>query len=168
MMKVEYFVGIDPGKQGAIAVVDRESTLMQLELLGDSPQEVDRAISKVFYHNTHMTCEIFLEKVHAMPGQGVSTMFSFGKHYGWIEGIITANGEEINYVHPSQWTKAMHRHKGRTAKEKSVKAAQELWPEETFLATRKSRTPHQGLVDASLIAEYGRRYTLGLIKKVKK
>jgi len=33
--------------------------------------------------------------------------------------------------------------------------ARQLWPDESFLATAKSKKPHEGLIDAALIAYYG-------------
>ena len=36
-------------------------------------------------------------------------------------------------------------------------AAKRLWPDEKFLATERSKVPHDGIVDALLIAEHTRR-----------
>jgi hypothetical protein len=44
---------------------------------------------------------------------------------------------------------------GKT-KEYALTKARELWPDETFYATARCSTPHTGIVDAALIAEYGR------------
>jgi len=35
--------------------------------------------------------------------------------------------------------------------------AKRLWPEETFLASKRSKIPHSGMVDAALVAEFYRR-----------
>lgn len=44
-----------------------------------------------------------------MPGQGVSSMFAFGKGFGIIIGILTANDIEINLVPPQKWTASIHK-----------------------------------------------------------
>lgn len=48
--------------------------------------------------------------------------------------------------------------KGET-KVAALKAARKIWPEENWLATNRSKVPHDGLVDAALIAEFCRRTT---------
>lgn len=48
--------------------------------------------------------------------------------------------------------------RGKT-KEYALNKARELWPEENWLATKRSTTPHDGMIDAALIAEYGRLKT---------
>lgn len=42
-------------------------------------------------------------------------------------------------------------------KPRALALAKTLWPDEPFLATPRCKVPHDGLVDAALIAEYGRR-----------
>jgi hypothetical protein len=49
--------------------------------------------------------------------------------------------------------------KGDT-KPAALAKAKQLWPEETFLASARSTKPHEGIVDAYLIAEYGRMKNL--------
>ena len=46
--------------------------------------------------------------------------------------------------------------KGQT-KAMALSKVRSLWPDEEWYATGKSTVPHTGLVDAALIAEYGRR-----------
>lgn len=42
------------------------------------------------------------------------------------------------------------------SKKSALQKAMQLWPDETFLAGKRSKVPHNGIVDASLIAEYAR------------
>ena len=48
---------------------------------------------------------IVVEKVNAMPGQGVTSMFNFGQTFGAIKGICAALGLPIFFVTPSKWKK---------------------------------------------------------------
>jgi hypothetical protein len=49
--------------------------------------------------------------------------------------------------------------KGQT-KPAALSKARQLWPGETWLATARSSKPHEGLIDAALIAEWARRQKL--------
>jgi hypothetical protein len=58
---------------------------------------------------------------------------------------------------PQAWQRVMLPNcaKGDT-KPAALAKAKQLWPAETWLATNRSTKPHDGLVDAALIAEFGR------------
>lgn len=106
---------------------------------------------------------VYLEKAQTMPKQGGVSVFRYGEHYGKIQGILVALKIPHEAVHPSTWTKTMHAGtsiagKGRQqAKARSLEAATRLFPGRDLRATPQSRKPHDGIVDAMLIAEYGRR-----------
>ena len=97
-----------------------------------------------------------IEKVHAMPGQGVTSMFSFGRSLGIIEGIVVAHGIPRAYAAPRTWQATMlaGKPKGKDSKHSAALAAVELWPELSKLMQVKA---NWGIADAALIAEYGRR-----------
>jgi hypothetical protein len=68
---------------------------------------------------------------------------------------------DINFVPPQAWTGALHKKAPMTfanPKESSLYVARQLWPDQNFLATERSRVPHDGVVDAALIAYYGGGY----------
>lgn len=61
-------------------------------------------------------------------------------------------------VTPQAWQKVMLPGcKAGDTKPAALRAARKIWPEEDWLATKRSKVPHDGLVDAALIAEYCRR-----------
>lgn len=90
-----------------------------------------------------------LEDVHAMPKQGVSSMFTFGKNVGQWEALAAAFKMRVIRVRPQDWKKEF----GLLKKEKDAarKVAQELFP---HLDLSKKMS---GKSDALLIAEYVRR-----------
>ena len=45
----------------------------------------------------------FIEKVHARPNQGVSSMFNFGHATGCVEGCVAAKGFPLTHISPSVW-----------------------------------------------------------------
>jgi crossover junction endodeoxyribonuclease RuvC len=94
---------------------------------------------------------VVVEQVHAMPRQGVSSTFSFGKACGMIEGVVAARGLPIAWVTPQRWKKAM----GVTAdKNSSRQLAINLWPNEAELFKRVKDADR---AEAALIAEHYRR-----------
>ena len=43
---------------------------------------------------------VWIEQVSARPGQGVTSMFNFGKSYGMVLGVAAGLGYVTNYVTP--------------------------------------------------------------------
>jgi crossover junction endodeoxyribonuclease RuvC len=152
---VNYVIGIDPGISGAIAilkdgVLHRLIDMPTLEL--DSGKTKKRHISaaglatilNVFISDAD--CHVVIEKVGAMPGQGVTSMFNFGRSAGIIEGVVAALLIPNTYVTPQTWTKAVGRAAGKDA---SRMRAMELFPSKADLF---KRAKDDGRADAALIA----------------
>lgn len=95
---------------------------------------------------------VFIEQVHSMPGQGVSTTFKFGKNFGIALGVVHAIGLPLERVTPQAWKKTFV----LTGKDKDASRgkATELWPS---MADRWKFKYQNGLSDAALIAEHARR-----------
>jgi len=149
---MSYTVGIDPGISGAIAIY-RDNVLHSVvdmpTLEVDSGKTKKRHISAVTlrdilegYPNSHVA----IEKVGAMPGQGVSSMFNFGRSAGIIEGVVAGLKLPSTYVTPATWTKAVGRAAGKDA---SRMRAMELFPTRAELF---KRAKDDGRADAALIA----------------
>lgn len=144
-------MGIDPGKNGAICVVDRENGVHFFLLKEFLANDL-----KGIHYRDGISCA-YLEKAQAMPGQGVSSMFNYGTRYGRIMGWLEMLFIPYVLVPPQTWTKEMHQGcTGNTSKDKSKQAIQRLFPNEDFCLPGKKKI-HEGLMDARLIAEYGRR-----------
>lgn len=61
---------------------------------------------------------------------------------------------------PNDWQKPFLRAGKGDTKKVAKQMARSLWPEESFLATPKCKTMHEGMVDAACIAEHARRNKL--------
>jgi len=139
---INVFFGIDPGKSGSISAiwVDGEPCLKSCNL---NQTEAD-----VFFWLNGFGSGRFavLEKVHAMPKQGVTSSFSFGQSYGFLRGVLTALQIPFVEVSPQKWQKAMG---CLTKGDKNVtkQAAQQRWPH--------LKITHAN-ADSLLIAEYAR------------
>lgn len=63
-------------------------------------------------------------------------------------------------ITPRQWQKVLLPGANGDTKPRALELARRLWPEEQWLATPRCKTPHDGMIDAALIAEFGRREKL--------
>ena len=149
---MNYVIGIDPGISGAIAFFE-DGVLQRVEdmpTLGvDSGKTTKRHISAVtlaMYLEIYPDAHVVIERVGAMPGQGVTSMFNFGRSAGIIEGVAAALRMPHTFVTPQTWTKAVGRAAGKDA---SRMRAMELFPTRTSLF---ARVKDDGRADAALIA----------------
>lgn len=142
------FIGIDPGKKGGVAIMDDDRITV---LPWDDQKFVDVMAETM----NKGKCIAAVEKVGAMPGQGVTSMFSFGQSYGFILGVLTAFGIGYQLVPPTLWKREfglLH-----TGKDGSVEVAKRLFPGVNLLPTERCRKESDGMSDSLLICEYARR-----------
>lgn len=143
-------LGIDPGQSGAIAIVSDDG----IECCIDMPV-VETTVNAVLVHRElggHGTIDMaVIERVHAMPKQGVSSSFKFGRSLGVLEGVVASFRWPVEMPTPAAWKKAM----GVTADKDTARAkALELWPGDADLFRRKKDADR---AEACLLAEWGRR-----------
>lgn len=155
-------LGIDPGKSGGLAIYEDRSSPVATPM-PITGKEIDffGIISWAREMITDWTAEdaidfAVIEKVGAMPGQGVVSMFSFGFSTGGMHGLMAGLGIPRRIVHPRTWKTLVL---AGTAKDKdaAVSHVVKAYPKTNILATSKSRKPHLGMVDAICIAEWGWR-----------
>lgn len=142
------YIGIDPGNSGGISTISL-NLCSATKFAGMTERDVWDIISELASGNVHL----FIEHVHSMPGQGVASMFNFGKHYGMLRGMVIASQIPFESVQPLKWQTefGLKKKKGETNTQKKNRhkaKAQELFP--TLKITHAT-------ADAILIAEYGRR-----------
>lgn len=146
------FIGIDPGKLGGLAIISPSGILTSP--MPETEKELwewFNALPKYRGFGVYHAC---IEKVGAMPGQGVTSMFTFGRGYGSVRMALIASGIPFDEILPQKWQKEMgvggRKEAGGKAKFKKVlKArAQELFPGEKV-------TPKNA--DALLLALYCQR-----------
>ena len=148
-------IGIDPGYSGAVAFLWPN---MKLEI-HDMPV-LKNAKGKTEL-NMHILHELlapegehkhvaFIEKVHAMSGQGVSSMFRFGETYGATQMAVAAHKIPIQYVTPATWKKhfKLSRNKG-VSRGLATQRFQEC-------ADLFKRVKDDGRAEAALIALYAK------------
>ena len=147
-------MSVDPGLSGAIAVfiddvlIDVSDTpTHELIRNGKTKRQISAsALASIF--TQHHPDHVVVEKVTAMPGNGATSMFSFGRSFGLIEGIVGAFEISATYVMPSVWTKGIGRGLGKDA---SRARACELYPAHQ---QRFARVKDDGRADAVLIGAW--------------
>jgi crossover junction endodeoxyribonuclease RuvC len=153
------YLGIDPGLSGGLAWM-KMGELIETRFMPTADKFLDLRVLDIQLKRHHIE-KAFLEKVAAMPGQGVSSMFKFGRTYGAIEALLVANCIPYELIPPQRWTRSIHAGLeplclNPTSKEKSALAASMLFKCYDFRKSKRARNPHDGMVDAALICEYGR------------
>lgn len=144
------FIGIDPGKSGGIACIDTESSICYTVPYNDKAL-IDMCSCESRNSYKVMCC---LEKVGAMPGQGVVSMFNFGQSVGYIKGVLESFRIPYQEITPQKWKREF----GLTSdKAKSAEICRKLFPDISLLATPRCKKPHDGMTEALLMAEYARR-----------
>lgn len=146
-------LAIDPGAKGALAFFDvRACTLDIIDVPTVQVMRGNKAKTEI---SPQMLAAIIaarspsvavLEKVGAMPGQGSSSMFQFGRGVGMVEGVLAALHVPTDYVTPHQWQKAVG---ARDGKDGNRQRAAELFPAYAHLFSRKK---DDGRADAALMA----------------
>ena len=149
-----FIAGIDPGANGAIAVLDSENpdSVALLDLKKFSIYETTKWLrdKKI---NT-----VWLENVHSLYGMSAKSNFSFGKNLG----IVTAIAELIikdspKTVTPKVWQKYIGvTAKGKAIKKQVAKIAQGLYPTAELHGKRGGLL--DGRSDALMIAHYGLKH----------
>lgn len=142
-------IGIDPGKNGGICILNQNGEVLTLIKMPATPSDLYSFLAE---HSDCNAC--VLEKVGGMPGNGGSAMFNFGKGYGWLEMALIACKIKTITVTPQKWQKYYQLGSSSSCthtewKNKLKAKAQQLFPLQGKKITLVT-------CDAMLIAEYGR------------
>jgi crossover junction endodeoxyribonuclease RuvC len=152
-MQNSHFLGIDPGVSGAFAVI---KSIGEVELVGLFP---DRRILIDWLKLGH-TASAAVEKVTAMPGQGVVSMFTFGASFGFMCGVLEAYSVPYELITPKKWQGAILDFQLT----KEVKKEDESKKEHACRVERDRRAKKEALT-AFVLRRYPDLYHLLKIKK---
>ncbi len=146
-------IGIDPGLSGAVAhfydgvVTTYDTPIFSIKKGKKVQREVD-GVQLATIISRHHPEQVILERVNAMPKQGVVSMFNFGRSFGVVEGVVAALQIPITYVTPQRWKSALRL---SSDKGESRRLATQLWPQH---ADQWSRVKDDGRAEAALLAHY--------------
>lgn len=178
-------IGIDPGKTGAIVALTEAGDVLKhiTPTIGTVVDLV--ALIQILRDLNYKGRDCadppyaFIEDVHAIYGSSSGATFDFGFTCGAIQAAVASLCIPYTTVQPKVWQKEVYqgipevrktpvvikkgnrkgqKKKGaRDTKKMSLIAAKRLFPTVDFRKNEQCRKPHDGIVDAILIAEYGRR-----------
>ena len=159
-------IGIDNGMSGGICAISKHHGLiidtfkMPIQK-AHGANEVDTqklvwflgSISRQFLDRV----DIVIEKPGGSKSATAAKSMSGCMHA--IRGALESRGLTLHRITPQSWQKVLIPGKGDT-KERALAKAKELWPDEKWPnlnKTEKHYKPHDGIIDAALIAYYWRQ-----------
>jgi hypothetical protein len=167
-------VGIDPGKNGALAILDHKSNIIQavlmpinkVKVIKKGKTRVQREIDLLKVKSILLSYKVetvVIEKQHIYPGQGNKSNETTMKQYGNLIGLLV--GLDIRYVEveASEW-QAKYKEievdpevdlmSIKQTKKKSISAVKKLYPGFSLLSSKRCRVPSDALSDSILIARH--------------
>jgi crossover junction endodeoxyribonuclease RuvC len=147
-------LGIDPGKRGALALLDVTAGALEVE---DVPTLTIRgktvidhyALARIVDAWSPRNPVVFIEQVGSRPGEGHAGAFDFGRTCGLILGVCAASFLRIEFVTPATWKRS---HKLGPDKDQARLRAATLFPRHSGLF---ARVKDDGRAESALIAAYG-------------
>ena len=142
-------MGCDPGISGAIAFFFANAPhMVSAEDMPVCAGDVDAATLADRIKQMRPDLAI-IERVHAMPKQGVSSTFRFGQSYGTIIGVVVALQIPVRFVTPGKWKRTFNL---PADKEAARAMALQTWPARSKLFSRKR---DHNRAEAALLAKFG-------------
>ena len=159
MSEIRHIIGIDPGKTGAYAIMEKWSSgIWDLTHVGNLPFEDGMLSVEAMDHLARVApweLMVVIERVHAMPTDGVTSAFNFG----WISGALDywARTETmyVDYVRPEAWKKDLglisQGKRGSIIRADSIFGERDEWHQRGKRGG-KMESENSGCAEAALIA----------------
>jgi crossover junction endodeoxyribonuclease RuvC len=149
-------LAIDPGITGAFALLDEAVLVDDLPVHQTQHGRSAKVRGELDLHGFRELLaqqpikHVFIERVTARPGQGVTSMFRFGESSGALYGLVVGLGLPVTFATPKEWQR---HHRVGASPDAARQRAVQLYP---ALAPALSRKRDQHRADAVLLACYGR------------
>ena len=162
-------IGVDPGLRGGIAMLTKQQiavgvvpmAIIRAAGKGRDQYDVPTIVGLFSAAKRKQPTTVYIERLQPLPAsiaKGVIANYNRGAALWLFIGICSALEIPYVLVSPRVWQREMLAGTpGSDTKQRSILAAQRLFPGVLLLPTERSRKPSDGLSDALLIAEYGRR-----------
>lgn len=105
-------IGIDPGASGALSYTNSKKIDVRSQKCHPLISSRNTSLSMATTSYTEEKIVAYIEKVHAMPHDGRSSLFKFGVNYGVWLGLLNSkightprNLKQIVEVSPQKWMK---------------------------------------------------------------
>jgi crossover junction endodeoxyribonuclease RuvC len=162
---VRTILGVDPGLKGGIAFIRPDITpwvvampVSKIIVNKRTKHEIDEdELADLFWSVRYSDMVVlYMEQVCARPGQGVTSMFTFGEGYGVIQGVAAAYNIPVKLVAPQTWKKQVLGTRWTHDKLGAIQFCNEVYPEVSLIPAGR-RVPQDGLADSLCVAHYGWR-----------
>ena len=149
-------LGIDPGLLGGAAIIefgDRPILISVIDIPTHGEGAKRRVDSAAFYRwiKDNDPDRAFIERGQAMPDQGASSGFVYGRAVGALEACVGCAGVRLEVIEPAVWKRTAGLPGGVAGKEASRQRVIQLYPSWAGFERKKD---HQR-AEAVLIAKYG-------------
>jgi hypothetical protein len=158
------FVGVDLGKDGGVVSLDPDGRILdkaKIPLITSTKAKSEYDIPGLCELVKSLSPAVFIvEKAQPMPMKmgGTQANFQRGLSFGLWQGILAALGASYEAVAPQRWQKVMLAGiNAADTKQAALIAVKRLWPKEDWRKSERAKKADEGLVDAALIGEWGRR-----------
>lgn len=160
---MKYYLGIDVGKDGGLALYNSETGGLMTWLIPDDLKGLDECFSDIRREVGTADILVLIEDVHSIFGSSAKSNFQFGRIRGVKEALSVCWFGGYEVIQPKKWQRVIWREEDFVLKESgsidtkltSANAAKRLFPGYDFRKSGRARKPHDGLVDATLIAMCG-------------
>ena len=140
-------LGIDPGRKGALAVLDAASLRVTCHDLPDTTEALHALLCDL-----PVVRLAALERLHAGPQMSRRTVAVMFEGYGILKGALAWRSIPTFDARPGEWKAALNIPADKTA---ARRRAAEFFPDD---AHQWRLAKHDGRAEAALIAWYGRRW----------
>jgi hypothetical protein len=162
------YLGIDPGLNGSFVLISGNKIVCKMvmptisfkTLDGKTKTSIDREGVLSFLATIPPYTHVIIEEVQAFRKQNITATCTTCRNYGMLLMGLTFAHMFITEVPSDVWQKhfgifPVKKAGGKTTKEQAFDIAQMLYPGEDFRKSDRSHIFHPGIVDASVIANYG-------------
>jgi hypothetical protein len=153
---MQYYLGIDPGRKGGLALIDEFRNLKYYQLMPYKKTGYDYGQIEELIVNLPEKTTVVIELKPGTMNKSASPTTSFGFHCGVLYGLFFCHHPVI--VSPKEWKKEFevfrhYKESRQDMKLRSIHAAEQIF-KLSFKSTQ------DGPAEALLLAEYGRRHKL--------
>ena len=166
---MNYYMGVDCGLDGGIVVLRPDGSMMHNVIMPTMKAGKGRLI------DIGLLDQMFDQWKEAFPGLCIGIedpgkhapsamgLWSMTRSFTVIETLAIVYGFRHDTINSRKWQKIfwtkpkMAKGVKYDTKAAALLAACKLWPDVDWTPTERSSKPHDGLIDAALIAEYMRR-----------
>jgi crossover junction endodeoxyribonuclease RuvC len=145
-------LSIDPGLMNGVAVLDQHANLLfatEIEPIGEGARKRLPLAGLVDLIKRHGVTHAVVEDVSAMPQQGVSSSFRFGRATGSFEGVLSALKIPTTFIRPAVWKKSFG--VAGASKEGARCLALQRWPAAAHFFQLKK---HHNRAEAALLGAF--------------